>query len=200
MRCRKQLQRTLAPRFLVAATQRMKLFPGSGFDNGQRDAAAGNHRLDCAGGPAIFESARGALFRRRLGALDERVLRNVMRNPVTDREHVDALLGAHAGDQDVDRIDEARSGVRAYGYDRQAAADAGVDAENEHHGCSSSDGITSSIAANAVAKLSPVNSARIFTAITGSPCAKSKTRAASWRVWSFFSMRLLPPAGRWRDQ
>ena len=73
-------------------------------------AQAGNHCFDRADGPAVFETARGALLRHRLPALDERMLRSVTREPAANGEDVDALFGADTGDRNVDGIDEQLKG------------------------------------------------------------------------------------------
>src|SRR6516165_5307183 len=103
---RKELQRALAPRFLVTASERVKLFPDRWLNDRQRNRAAGDHGFDRANGASVLEAARRTLLWHRLGALDQRVLRGVLRNPVADGEHIDALFGAYAGDRNVDRIDE----------------------------------------------------------------------------------------------
>jgi hypothetical protein len=88
---RKELQRALSAGFLVTATKLMKLFPGRRLDDRQRDLAAFNRRLDRADGSAVFETARRALFRHRLGALDAGMLKGVRGNPFTDSEPVTGM-------------------------------------------------------------------------------------------------------------
>jgi hypothetical protein len=70
----KQLQSALPAAFLVLAAQLMEFLPGARLDHSHRDFAAGDHGLDCADGPAVFEAAAGALFRHCLRALDVSVL------------------------------------------------------------------------------------------------------------------------------
>jgi len=88
----KQHQRTLTTCFFLPATELMKLLPGSRFDDGKRDLAAGEHRLDGTDGATVLEAARCALLGHRLRAFDEGVLWPMPEEPGADREYVDPLL------------------------------------------------------------------------------------------------------------
>jgi hypothetical protein len=127
------LQRKLPCALLVAATEMASPLPDRRLDEFERDLAAGENRLERTGGAAIFETARGALLRHRLGALDPGAIGVVRLNPSAQRKHVDALLRAGTDGRDIDRVDELRRGAVVELDDGKTAMNTRVDAQNSDH-------------------------------------------------------------------
>src|SRR6516165_7481336 len=108
MRSWKELQCTLAARFLVAPAKLMKFLPRRRFDDGHRDFKQLDRRFKGATPSTEFETRRCTFPGHRLAALDHGMVRPVCLNPGAQRQNIDALFRFDADEGKVDRVNELR--------------------------------------------------------------------------------------------
>jgi hypothetical protein len=131
----KELQRESSRGFLIlrATAETMSSLPYGRFDDFERDFTAGENSLERTTCPAVFEATRRTLSGHRLRALNPRTIWAMRPNPSSQREDVNAFLGAAANGRNIDRVDEPRH-CAVFELDHsETAVNTRVDTQNSDH-------------------------------------------------------------------